>query len=151
MGATVGALAGFPAQLVLAKRSDAASRDRALRADRVEAYSGFAEAIMEWRRSQLRRKKHDLDVGANGETRCEVRDENQRLRAAAWAAFFQVKLLCGDSALEAAARATLEATRLMKRAADLGALDNQGDEVRQHLALFLDAASQQTMPGIRQR
>lgn len=104
---------------------------------------------MEWRRSQLRRKKLDFVEGGSDDIRREVRDENQRLRAAAWAAFFQVKLLCGDSGLENAAQETLETTRLMKRAINQAALDNQGDDVRRNLAAFLDAASKQTVGDTR--
>lgn len=104
---------------------------------------------MDWRRSQIRRKKLDSADAHSTEVRGEVRDENQRVRAAAWTAFYQVKLLCGDSALENAAKDALEVTRLMKRALNLEALDAQGDAVRRQLDVFLDAASQQTMADTR--
>ena len=49
-GVVVGALIGYPVQALLAKRADAAARSKDLRADRVAAYSSFAEKVMDWRR-----------------------------------------------------------------------------------------------------
>lgn len=106
---------------------------------------------MDWRRSQIRRKKYGFSAGPGEESGAALSDENQRVRTAAWTAFYQVKLLCADSNLEALARETLEATRGMKRAANPEVLNAQGDAVRRKLDDFLDAASKQTLAGTTRR
>ena len=144
VGAMVGAAATYPLQILQAKRSDAYSRSQHLRAERVAAYSRFAEKIMDWRRSQNLRKKHTFDPNARAEDDLVIRDENQRVRAAAWSAFYQVKLLCGDAELERLATATVDSVDGMKDQSTLEAVQVAGEEVRAKLDLFLDAASRQT-------
>lgn len=141
----MGALAGYPAQLILAKRADSAAKAQALRADRVAAYSAFAERVMDWRRSQVDRGMLASESPPVGQADDAVRDENRRVRAAAWTAFYRVKLLCDDPDIEVKARAVIEATRRMKRAQDRNGLNRGGDDVRLKLGEFLDAAAQQTV------
>ena len=74
-----------------------------------------------------------------------IRDENRRVRAEAWSAFYRVKLLCDDPGLEKLAKAALDVTREMKRSKERATLDAAGDEVRRRIGLFLDAAATQTV------
>lgn len=144
IGVIVGVLASYPFQVLQAKRSEAYERAQRLRADRVSAYSGFAEKIMDWRRSQVIRTMLGIEHGAHPDLVAQIKDENRRVRASAWTAFYQVKLLCGDPKLEELARSAVETTRSMKRASDRRMLNATGDDVRVKLATFLEAAAHQT-------
>lgn len=145
VGAAVGALAGYPVQSMLARRADSAAKARALRADRVVAYAAFAERIMDWRSSQVVRRMQSFEEGVEKERSDEVRDENRRVRAAAWTAFYSVKLLCDEPEIARKAREVIETTRGMKRAQNRHELDAVGDDVRDTLDDFLDVAADQTL------
>lgn len=150
VGAAVGALCTLPAQALLAKRAERASLGRALRSERVAAYSTFADRIMDWRRSQIVRAKL-VGEGAHAQVleAAVVRDENRRVRAAAWTAYYQLRLLSDDAKIDALAFEAIEATRVMKRASDPKALDAAGSVVRERLDAFLEAASRHTRAAIR--
>ena len=145
IGVAVGVLAGYPVQALLAKRAESAARSQALRADRLSAYSSFAERVMDWRRSQIRRAMLTIAPPGEDKDNAAIRDENQRLRAAAWTAYYHVRLLCDDPEIETSARKVVEATRAMKKAIDRQHLNAAGDLVREELNRFLDEASRQTV------
>lgn len=144
VGAVVGALASYPIQALLANRADWAARSKELRADRVAAYSSFAETVMDWRRSQVIRRMLSIRPTDDAQAADLVRDENRRVRAAAWTAYYRVRLLCDDAAIEASALGVIQTTRSMKAAKDRPDLNQIGDEVRQDLNSFLDIAARQT-------
>lgn len=99
---------------------------------------------MDWRRSQAIRRELSLSSTLDAQAAEAISDENKRVRAAAWTAYYRVRLLCGDVAIEASARGVIEKTRSMKRARNRPELDRVGDEVRQELMEFLDVAARQT-------
>lgn len=143
MGVVVGALLGYPIQLWLAKRADAAAQSQQLRADRVAAYSAFAEKVMDWRRSQSVRRELYLSPTRDAREYDAVSDENKRARAAAWTAYYRVRLLCGSAAINALAYEVIDQTKAMKRAGNQRDLYRAGDRVRDNLEVFLDAAAGQ--------
>ena len=145
VGAAVGALAGYPVQSLLARRADSAAKAQALRADQVAAYSAFAERVMDWRRSQVVRGMLTIEGPGPPQVDEGVRDENRRVRAAAWTAFYRVKLLCDDPEIQRKARDVIETTRDMKRAQDRRTLNAKVDDVRLKLDIFLDSAAEQTL------
>lgn len=147
LGTLLGVTVSFVLQRLNAARAESSARSESIRTSRIDAYSAFAEKVMEWRRTQIIRRM--LDVGPesghppqDGE---RVRDENRRDRAAAWTAFYRVKLLCDDAGLEHLARGVLDATREMKKAESRSELNTAGDRVRELLGNFLDAAAAQTV------
>ncbi len=144
IGAVVGALASYPVQAVLAKRADSAAQSKELRADRVAAYSSFAEKVMEWRRSQVIRRMLTIRPTDDTDAAEAIRDENRRARAAAWTTYYRVRLLCDDAAIEASALGVIQTTRAMKHAKDRPELNQIGDNVRRDLNSFLDIAAHQT-------
>jgi hypothetical protein len=144
VGAMVGAVASYPLQALHARRSDEFTRSQHLRTERVVAYSNFAEKMMDWRRSQNVRKKHDLGATPLESPDAVISDENQRVRASAWSAYYQVKLLCGDEHIDGLAKAALDSVEEMKNARTLQQVQDAGDEVRAKLHTFLEAASRQT-------
>ncbi|GAA4123694.1 hypothetical protein GCM10022415_29110 [Knoellia locipacati] len=144
VGAVVGAVASYPFQVLHAKRTDAYSRSQQLRTERVAVYSSFAEKIMDWRRSQNRRKKRSFGREASGSADPVISDENQRVRAAAWSAYYRVKLLCDDPEIDRVAFEALECVSRMKDALTLEEVQAVGEEVRAKLERFLREASRQT-------
>ena len=143
VGVAVGAVASYPFQTLHARRSDSHARAQALRAERVAAYSAFAEKIMDWRRSQIARTV-SIEALVGSVEVAAVKDENRRVRTAAWTALYRVQLLCDDPDIEKLAHQVIQVTRNMKRAPDRHTADQMGDAVRRALELFLRAASQQT-------
>lgn len=99
---------------------------------------------MDWRRSQNKRKKHSLSTASSGGEDPLIRDENQRVRAAAWAAYYQVKLLCDDVEIEDLARQALESVDQMKDAVTREDVQDSGERLRAQLDDFLAKASGQT-------
>lgn len=144
VGAAVGAIAAYPFQALSAKRSDEYARSLSLRADRVVAYSSFADRIMDWRRSQVIRLLLEIDPPVSEEVAARVKDENRRARAAAWTAYYQVKLLSGEPKIAELGEAVIQTTRAMKNALDRTSMDKAGDDVRHSLEDFLDEAARQT-------
>jgi hypothetical protein len=71
----------------------------------------------------------------------QVRDESYRLRAAAWQAFFRLKLLCDDAELLRLADAALEATAVIPRAVSEEELSAQGERARGAVDSFVEAAA----------
>ncbi|NYE38007.1 hypothetical protein F4692_003152 [Nocardioides cavernae] len=144
MGTLAGASLTFLFQRINASRAEEAARAERLRERRIAAYASFAEKLMEWRRTQVIRSSIPLQSVQPSIPEVDaVKDENRRARAAAWTAFYQVKLVVDDSDLDDLARAALEATRNMKRAKTKRDINAAGDEVRARLEGFLIPAAAQ--------
>ncbi len=145
VGTVVGATISFLFQRLNQRRTERFTRDEQLRGRRIDAYSEFAERVMDWRRAHMTRLRHRLITGPDVEDYEALRNESHVLRARSWAAFYKVKLLCGDPALERLALAAIEATHEMSEADDRAALDALGDSVRGRLDEFLERASEQAV------
>lgn len=146
--AIVGTLAGasltFLFQRINASKTEEAARAERLRERRMAAYASFAEKLMEWRRTQVIRSSIPLQsVQVTTPEADAIKDENRRARAAAWIAFYQVKLVVDNSDLEMLGRSALDATRNMKSAKTRHDINAAGDEVRKRLEAFLKPASTQ--------
>jgi hypothetical protein len=74
-------------------------------------------------------------------TPASVRGESYRLRAAAWHAFFRLKLLCDDAELMRLAGVALELAAALPRAVSKKELTAQGEQARDALDAFVDAAA----------
>ncbi|WP_432947286.1 hypothetical protein ACQPXM_10520 [Kribbella sp. CA-253562] len=145
VGTVVGAATSFLFQRLTQRRTERFTRDEQLRARRIDAYSDFAEKVMDWRRAHMTRLRKRLDTGPDVDDYEPLRTESHVLRARSWAAFYKVKLLCGDPALEQLALAAIEATHQMSEADDRATLDALGESVRARLDDFLELASEQAV------
>jgi hypothetical protein len=110
---------------VFGVRQDRRSR---LHAERIAATSAFCEAIMDYRGAQIHRWHAERDDAQDlHEARAALRDT----RSAAWACYFRVVLVVDHAPASRACRATLDAARQLKYAAEAATLDAEGDRVRQ--------------------
>lgn len=146
VGTLLGAAVSYAFQRLNDDRAESRDRQQRLRDDRLEAYAAFSAALMDWRRSQVVRRSIDHSVaGVRDEYVLAVEDENRRVRATAWSAFYRVKLVCDDVNIENAAKAAVEAVRAMKHANDRAKLDDLGDLGRDALEKFLKLSSHQLL------
>jgi hypothetical protein len=146
IGTIVGASVSYLFQRLNVSRGEEFARAERLRSSRIDAYSAYAEKLMDWRRSQVVRAMLGIEEERSSSADAEaIKTDNRRARAEAWAAFYKVKLLCDDPRLEQLAQSALNTTRGMKEANDRASLNARGDDVREHLARFLDAAAAQTV------
>lgn len=99
----VALLGGFLGQYVyaghLAKRAHRADQLERLRQDRIQAYSDFAGALIEYRRMQLTRWFTDHDKTAAQDDVWRVREESRLRRAAALDRYYRVRLLADSEAI----------------------------------------------------
>jgi hypothetical protein len=142
--AVVGTLLGVAVSHLLQQRqyrsADLVAREERRRSERVEAFSAFAENLMQFRRAQYDRwwRRHET---ANGMTPPSVRDESYRLRASAWHAFFRLKLLTDDTDLIAMAGEAIENAADIPGASSEEELSSRGDRARASLDAFVTAAA----------
>ncbi|MFE4754473.1 hypothetical protein ACFRIB_30040 [Streptomyces mirabilis] len=106
----------------------------------MSAYSGFAEAVVAYRRAQydpFHRRMEDRDSPAL----VDARTESYHRRMIAQQALFRVQLVTDDPGLVQLAEGALEATRLMAEAADGPSLENRVGRAKQALNDFILGAS----------
>jgi hypothetical protein len=117
-----GALLGVVVGAVLTQRYQRRNAQFArLHEDRIDAYSGFIDAVVEYRRTHMDRA---LGVGQAG--KAEHSERPFAARSATWAAYYKVKLLAGeDKVIDAAT----ETHALVRRLRGRGLSE---DEIRQH-------------------
>jgi hypothetical protein len=118
-------------------------REDELRRRRVEAYARFCANVIEYRRAQLHRWYVGATVGGPNEVeekRPEVAEDVRAHRAAAWAGFYEVSMICADAGVEAQARRCLVTTKSMKFATDAAVLDTISDQVHVQVADFARVA-----------
>lgn len=159
VGTIIGASTSYFFQRLTLRRTEGFARSEQLRARRIDAYSEFAEKVMDWRRAQTVRLRRRIEAGKAADDYDGLRAESQRLRAQAWSAFYKVKLLCGDPAIEQLALSAIEATHEMWDAlggedeigGDRQRLDELGEQVRERLDRFLEAAAAQALGSERSR
>jgi hypothetical protein len=117
-----------------------------LRARRIDAYSEFAEKVMEWRRAQTTRMRRRLDVGPDAQDYDNLRMESHQGRSQAWSAFYKVKLLCDDPGIEQFAFSAIEATSDMSHSRSRTDLNAKARLVSDKLDHFLEIAAGQAVP-----
>lgn len=142
----MGAVLTYVFQERAARRAEAATLRRELRAERMSAYSVFLTTMAEYRRGQLDwwwRREED----SRGEAAFVARVESYRLRGLAQAAFSQVQVVAKDPGLLAAVREAWDLTHLIHRAEDRAELDMRADRVRDALERFTDLAASDVQAG----
>ncbi|MFD9084357.1 hypothetical protein ACFYYM_31170 [Streptomyces erythrochromogenes] len=142
--AVFAALAGstltFVFQRHTARQTERFTREQQLRQERVGAYSSFAAALTDFRRSQ--NDRWHLERADPDSAQCvSARAESYQRRSEATAALCRVRLLCGGPALSELARAALDATTEIHLAGDEQDRARRGETARVALDRFLADAS----------
>jgi hypothetical protein len=106
-----------------------------LRRERIAAYGDFAGALMDYRRTQLDRRR----ARREGESEEAARQEQYRSRSAAWGAYYRIRLLTGEPAVLAQAKVALDlASSIMKVPSE--DVEAAADGCRDAVAAFADIA-----------
>jgi|GEM_PF-2002796 hypothetical protein len=134
------AVLGFVLGRVNLNASTSLERNEELRRRRMDTYAAFCASVVEYRRAQLHRWFVKYDLGGSGpdveRQRPDVAEDVRRSRAAAWADFYRVLMICGDQAVEDHARHALTLTRRMKHAPDRDQVRAASDEVHAAVDTF---------------
>ncbi|MFD5412849.1 hypothetical protein [Streptomyces nojiriensis] len=130
----------FLFQRHIARQAERFARDQQLWHERIGAYSAFAAALTDFRRSQNDRW-HLEQADPGGPQFLSAREASYQRRADATAALCRVHLMCGESALLRLAQEALEATTGIHGAQDEQDRAGRGEAARLALERFLASAS----------
>jgi hypothetical protein len=142
VGTLLGAAATYLFQMRTAKQTQQAVREERLWQEQLAAFSAFAAAITDFRKSQNDRWHRERDNPASAEF-ILARDESYRLRANATAALFRIRLVSEEGTLHDLAQQALSATENIHEAADEQGRAALGQAARLALHNFVVAASAQ--------
>ncbi|GGW64926.1 hypothetical protein CP966_12255 [Streptomyces galilaeus] len=140
-GTLLGSFATFLFQRRTADRAEAFMWRRLTREERLTAYSGFAEAVVAYRRAQYDPFHQRLEA-QDSPALVSAKAESYHRRMIAQQALFRVQLVTEDPGLVQLAEGALEATRLMAEATDTPSLENSADRAKQALSDFVLRAGQ---------
>jgi hypothetical protein len=135
-GALLGSFATFLFQRRTADRAEAFMRRRLTREERLTAYSGFAEAVVAYRRAQYDLFHRRLEAQDSPEF-ASAKVESFHRRMVAQQALFRVQLVTEDPGLVRLAERALEATRMMDEATDRSSLESSVGQAVQALSDFV--------------
>lgn len=146
----VALLGGFLGQYVyaghLAKRAHRADQLERLRQDRIQAYSDFAGALIEYRRMQLTRWFTDHDKTAAQDDVWRVREESRLRRAAALDRYYRVRLLADSEAIKKAAEEASDCTNAIHDATTREEANATADRARDELLrAFVEVSEKQVL------
>ncbi|MDA5279901.1 hypothetical protein [Streptomyces sp. Isolate_45] len=130
----------FVFQRGMARQAERFTRNQQLWHERVAAYSAFAAALTDFRRSQNDRW-HLEQADPNSPQFISAREASYQRRAEATAALCRVRLICGDSDLGQLAQEALDATTEIHVAHDEQDRAGRGEKARLGLDRFLSDAS----------
>lgn len=139
-GTLMGAAATYVFQLRTAKQARQSAREERLWQERLAAYSTFAGALTDFRKSQndrWHREQEDPQSAAYS----TVRDESYRQRANATAALFRLRLVTTNQELDDLASLALRLTEEIHDATDEEDRTARGRKARRALLDFAKAAA----------
>jgi hypothetical protein len=147
---------GFMGQYVYARRlarhTHLEAQLERLRQDRIQAYSDFAGALIEYRRTQLARWFLDHDRAAAEADVLRAREESRMRRASALDQYYRVTLLAGSQTVKDAAEKALDCTHAVHEAQTREAADALADRVRDELLhSFIEEGEKQVLVGSERR
>lgn len=145
-GTVLGAVLTYLFQERAARRAEASTLRRELRAERMSVYSSFLTALAEYRRGQLD-WWHRREEDPRSEAALAARVESYRLRGLAQAAFSQVQLVARNAELVAAASEAWDLSHLVHRAEDRAELDARADRVKDTVERFTALAAAEVQAG----
>jgi hypothetical protein len=144
MGTLLGVIATHWFQGRTTERTAALARNEQLRQERIETYSAFAGAVVEYRHSQNDRWFRAAMKPGSKEAE-ESRHASYRQRTAARQALFRVQLVCDDPETRRLAEAAFVESHCMHDAVDEADRARRSEEAKESLAAFIAAAA----PGVR--
>jgi hypothetical protein len=142
LGTLVGSVVTYLLQRRSAEHAERSALQQRLWQERLQAYSAFAEAAIEYRRTQYDRW-HRHHEGSSSRAYIEARIESYRLKVIARQAMFRVKLLSNDQGLVARAVEIMKITEDLHEAPDSEKLTGRGDQAQQVVDDFISIASAQ--------
>lgn len=143
VGALSGTIVGSLLTQFLQRSNAAAGR---LHEARIDAYGRFAAAVMDYRRALMDR------WFINNEGRAVPAGHDvYGMRSAVWAAYFQVLLVAGDSAIVRRAEQARDLTTSVKEASTREELDVRGEVCRVAVGQFAAEARHELSPTWRSR
>ncbi|GAA2103408.1 hypothetical protein GCM10009801_78330 [Streptomyces albiaxialis] len=130
-------------QLRAAARTEEFARNERLRQERLDAYSAYAGALVNYRRAVVHRWycEHE-DPPPSDPDEAKVRTYD--LRSAAQEALFRVRMLTDDAVVRERAEAAFGGIEVMHRSGDREVLDRRRGETRAAIDAFVDAARTHT-------
>jgi hypothetical protein len=139
LGTLGGATASYLFQSKISERNESTDRDERLHQERLAAYSSFAGAVMDLRRTQYdrgySRMARDQQVDRSG-----IIAESSRLRSVAWTAFYRFKLTSPDAELTDLATRAVEEAFDVADASDKADLKKRSEQARAQIDAFITAA-----------
>lgn len=142
VGTLLGATATYVFQARAARQARQAAREERLWQERLSAYSAFASALTDFRKSQNDRW-HREQEDPKSEAFITARDESYLKRSEATAALFRLRLVAAEGALDELASAALKLTEEVHLAADEPDRRDRGRKARRALLDFTQAAATQ--------
>lgn len=134
------AILGFALGRVNLRASMSLERNEDLRRRRIDTYAAFCASVVEYRRAQLHRwfVGHDLSGSGPGIEwqRPDVAEDVRQSRAAAWADFYRVLMICDDAIIERLGRDAMTVTRSMKQASNVDEVLTISDQVHAAVDAF---------------
>lgn len=143
VGTLVGSVVTYLLQRRNAERAEQSAREQRLWHERLRAYSTFAEAAIEYRRTQYDRWHRQEDEDPSSSAYIEARTESYRSKTVARQAMFRVKLLSNDRGLIAQTGEIMKITEDLHHASDSKELTARGDHAQQIVDSFISIASEQ--------
>lgn len=137
-----GSALAFVFQRHAARQAERFTRNQQLWHERIAAYSAFAAALTDFRRSQNDRW-HLKQAHPGSPELVAAREESYKLRAKATAAMCRVRLVCGNPRLSELAQDAINATIEVHQARDEQDRANRGEKARLSLDQFVADASAQ--------
>ncbi|MEU7069138.1 hypothetical protein AB0B30_00100 [Streptomyces narbonensis] len=144
MGTLLGVVATHWFQGRATERTAALARNEQLRQERIETYSAFAGAVVDYRHSQNDRWFRAFMKPGSKEAE-ESRHASYRQRTAARQALFRVQLVCDDPETRRLAEAAFVESHCMHDAVDEADRARRSERAKESLATFIAAAA----PGVR--
>lgn len=145
-GTILGAVLTYFFQERAARRAEASTLQRELRAERMSVYSSLLTALAEYRRGQLDwwwRRREDPRSDAT----FTARVESFRLRGLAQAALSQVQLIAGNRELPDAALEAWDLTHPVHHAEDRADLGARADAAKTAVDRFITLAAAEVQAG----
>lgn len=143
VGTLGGATASYLFQGKISERSQSTARGEQLRQERLAAYSSFAGAVMDLRRTQYDRGYSRMTQNGPQLDRSDIIAESSRLRSVTWTAFYRFKLTSPDAELTEFARGAVEDAFDVADASDKADLKARSEQARARIDAFISTAAKQ--------
>lgn len=145
LGTLLGSAVTFAFQQRVAERGHDFTRGEKLRQERLDAYTAYAGALVNFRRTlvHLWFCTHAQSYEQNREDPGQVAARSYELRSSAQEALFRLQMLTGDEALSARAQALFAEIAVVHKTESRAAFGVRRDRTRDGIAALVAAAKQQ--------